>query len=122
LFWFYYNDRPNNNLQYKRNSKSSDTELLPGATIYATIPLRYLISASSLKVGHVESWRTIQSYCCYWLQTQVINDVFLELGKPFNVDILLKMKVSNLAKLNYWFKKQSFSKGRTGAETIGRKN
>jgi hypothetical protein len=56
-------------------------------------------------------------------RTQEINDVFLELGKPFNLDILLQDESQQLSEVVITgSKKKVFGSGRTGAETtIGRK-
>jgi hypothetical protein len=54
--------------------------------------------------------------------TQEINDVFLELGKPFNLDILLQDESQQLSEVVITGSKTKFLVG-TGAETtIGRKN
>jgi hypothetical protein len=51
-----------------------------------------------------------------------INDVFLELGKPFNLDILLQDESQQLSEVVLLVLKTKFGSGRTGAETtIGRK-
>jgi hypothetical protein len=56
-------------------------------------------------------------------RTQEINDVFLELGKPFNLDILLQDESQQLSEVVITGSKTKFWKWRTGAETtIGEKN
>jgi hypothetical protein len=56
-------------------------------------------------------------------RTQEINDVFLELGKPFNLDIFLQDESQQLSEVVITGSKNKvFGSGRTGAETtIGRK-
>jgi hypothetical protein len=54
--------------------------------------------------------------------TQELNDVFLELGKPFNLDIFLQDESQQLSEVVITGSKTKFGSGRTGAETtIGRK-
>jgi hypothetical protein len=57
-------------------------------------------------------------------RTQEINDVFLELGKPFNLDILLQDESQQLSEVVITGSKTKFWKWRTGAETTigGEKN
>jgi hypothetical protein len=57
-------------------------------------------------------------------RTQEINDVFLELGKPFNLDIFLQDESQQLSEVVITGSKNKvFWSGRTGAETtIGRIN
>jgi hypothetical protein len=54
----------------------------------------------------------------------VFNEIYLELGKPFNVDVLLKDESQQLSEIKITGSKNTvFQSGRTGAETtIGRRN
>jgi hypothetical protein len=98
------------NVQYKRNSKSSDTELLPGASILAihTPTLEYSalsngegrFSMLNMKVGG--PYKVMITFIGF--RTQELNDVFLELGKPFNLDIFLQDESQQLnVSRYYWF-------------------
>jgi hypothetical protein len=89
VFWAAHHDSSEYNVQYKRNSKSSDTELLPGASILAIhTPTGSRYSALSngegrfsmlnMKVGG--PYKVMITFIGF--RTQEINDVFLELGKP----------------------------------------
>jgi hypothetical protein len=114
----------------KGTVKSSDTELLPGASILAIhTPTGSRYSALSngegrfsmlnMKVGG--PYKVMITFIGF--RTQEINDVFLELGKPFNLDILLQDESQQLSEVVITGSKNKvFGSGRTGAETtIGRK-
>jgi hypothetical protein len=57
------------------------------------------------------------------VQTQIYNEVYLELGKPLNLDAILKDEVSNLVRLWLLVPKVKFLVvvGRVRRTTIGRK-
>ncbi|EIA08398.1 carboxypeptidase regulatory-like domain-containing protein [Flavobacterium frigoris] len=114
----------------KGTVKSSDSESLPGATIYAThTPTGSNYSASSNADGRFNMlnmrvggpYKVTVTYVGF--QTQVFNEVYLELGKPFNLDILLKDESQQLNEVTITGSKNKvFQSGRTGAETtIGRR-
>ncbi len=114
----------------KGTVKSADTESLPGATIYAThTPTGSNYSASSNADGRFNMlnmriggpYKVTVSYVGF--QTQVFNEVYLELGKPFNLDVLLKDESQQLSEVKITGSKNKvFQSGRTGAETtIGRR-
>jgi outer membrane receptor protein involved in Fe transport len=114
----------------KGTVKSSDTELLPGASILAIhTPTGTKYSASSNAEGRFSMlnmrvggpYKVVVTFIGF--QTQEINDVFLELGKPFSLDILLKDESQQLNEVKITGSKNKvFQSGRTGAETtIGRR-
>jgi hypothetical protein len=114
----------------KGTVKSSDTELLPGTSILAIhTPTGSKYSALSNAEGRFSMinmrvggpYKIMVTYIGF--RTQQINDVFLELGKPFNLDIMLQDESQQLNEVVITGSKNKvFGSGRTGAETtIGRK-
>ena len=110
--------------------KSADTELLPGASILAIhIPTGSKYSALSNEEGRysILNMRVGGPYkvtiTFIGFQTQIISDVFLELGKPFSLDIVLNDESQKLNEIVITGSKNKvFGAGRTGAETtIGRR-
>jgi len=110
--------------------KGSDSELLPGATIQAVhSPTGSKYSALSNADGRFNilnmriggPYKIVVTFVGY--QTQEFNDVYLDLGKVFNLDILLKDESQKLEEVVITASKSKvFGSGRTGAETtIGRK-
>ena len=110
--------------------KSSDTELLPGAIVYAThTPTGSNYSALSNADGRFNilnmrvggPYKVTVTYVGF--QTQVFNDIYLELGKSFSLDVLLKDESQQLSEVKITGSKNKvFQSGRTGAETtIGRR-
>lgn len=110
--------------------KSSDTESLPEATVQAIhIPTGSKYSALSNADGRFNilnmrvggPYEVVVTYVGF--QTQEFNDVYLELGKPFNLNVLLKDESQQLTEVKISSSKNKvFQSGRTGAETtIGRR-
>ena len=110
--------------------KSSDTESLPEATVQAIhIPTGSKYSALSNADGRFNMlnmrvggpYKVVVTYVGF--QTQEFNDVYLELGKPFNLNVLLKDESQQLTEVKISSSKNKvFQSGRTGAETtIGRR-
>src|SRR3970040_2758328 len=86
--------------------KSSDTELLPGAIVYAThTPTGSNYSALSNADGRFNilnmrvggPYKVTVTYVGF--QTQVFNDIYLELGKSFSLDVLLKDESQQLSEV-----------------------
>ncbi|MFT5963374.1 MAG: outer membrane receptor protein involved in Fe transport [Flavobacterium sp.] len=114
----------------KGTVKSADAESLPGATIYAThTPTGSNYSALSNADGRFSMlnmrvggpYKVTVTYVGF--QNQVFNEVYLELGKPFNLDVLLNDESQQLSEIKITGSKNKvFASGRTGAETtIGRR-
>ncbi|MBF2709964.1 TonB-dependent receptor [Flavobacterium soyangense] len=110
--------------------KGSNLELLPGATIQAVhTPTGSKYSALSNADGRFNilnmriggPYKIVVTFVGY--QTQEFNDVYLDLGKVFNLDVLLKDESQKLEEVVITASKSKvFGSGRTGAETtIGRK-
>lgn len=110
--------------------KNSNLELLPSSNIVAIhVPSgsKYSAVASydgrfnmlNLRVGG--PYRITVTFLGY--QEQQINDIYLELGKPYNVDIILKDENQNLEEVKVvTTRSKVFQGSRTGAETtIGRR-
>jgi hypothetical protein len=90
----------------KGTVKSSDTELLPGASILAIhTPTGSKYSALSNAEGRFSMlnmrvggpYKVVVTFIGF--RTQEINDVFLELGKPFSLDILLQDESQQLSEV-----------------------
>lgn len=114
----------------KGTVKMSNNELLPGATIQAThTPTGSKYSALSnadgrfnmlnMKIGG--PYKIVVTFIGY--QTQEINEVYLDLGKAFNLDVLMVDESQQLQEVKVVSSKSKLFEGsRTGAETtIGRK-
>ena len=110
--------------------KSSNGETLPGATIQAVhTPTGSKYSALSNTDGRFNilnmriggPYKVVVTFIGY--QTQEINDVYLELGKPLIFDALLNDESQQLNEVKIaGSKNKVFGSGRTGAETtIGRR-
>jgi hypothetical protein len=110
--------------------KSSDTELLPGANVLAIhTPTGSKYSALSNADGRFNMlnmriggpYKVVVSFVGF--QDQEFNDVYLELGKAFSLDVLLKDASQELKEVKIVSSKNKvFESGRTGAETtIGRR-
>ena len=109
--------------------KGSNSELLPGATIQAVhIPTGSKYSALSNEDGRFSMlnmkiggpYKVTATFVGY--QTQVISDVFLELGRTSALEFLLVNENQSLDEVKVTSKSKVFGSGRTGAETtIGRK-
>jgi outer membrane receptor protein involved in Fe transport len=110
--------------------KSSSAELLPGANVLAIhTPTGSKYSALSnadgrfnilnMKIGG--PYKVVVSFIGF--QNQEFNDVYLELGKAFSLDVLLIDESQKLEEVKVVSSKNKvFQSGRTGAETtIGRK-
>lgn len=110
--------------------KSSSAELLPGANVLAIhTPTGSKYSALSnadgrfnilnMKIGG--PYKVVVSFIGY--QNQEFNDVYLELGKAFSLDVLLNDESQKLEEVKVVSSKNKvFESGRTGAETtIGRR-
>jgi hypothetical protein len=110
--------------------KSSGTELLPGANVLAIhTPTGSKYTALSnadgrfnmlnMKIGG--PYKIVVSFVGF--NDQVFNDVYLELGKAFSLDVLLKDASQELKEVKITTAKNKvFESGRTGAETtIGRR-
>jgi hypothetical protein len=109
--------------------KSSSGETLPGATIQAVhLPTGSKYSALSNNDGRFNMlnmriggpYKVLVTFIGY--QTQELNDVYLELGKPLIFDALLNDESQQLNEVKITSSKNKiFRSGRTGAETtIGR--
>jgi hypothetical protein len=114
----------------KGTVKSSDTELLPGATILAIhTPTGSKYSALTNADGRFNMlnmrvggpYKVVISFVGF--QSQTYNEVYLELGKAFSIDAILKDESQQLNEVKIVSSKNKvFTSGRTGAETtIGRK-
>lgn len=114
----------------KGTVKSSSAELLPGATILAIhTPTGSKYSALSNADGRFNllnmriggPYKIVVSYVGF--QNQEFNDVYLELGKAFGMDIVLQDESQKLEEVKVvGTKNKVFASGRTGAETtIGRR-
>ena len=114
----------------KGTVKSSETESLPGATVLAIhIPTGSKYSALSNEDGRYNMlnmrvggpYKVVVTFVGF--QTQEFNDVFLELGKPFNLNVILKDESQQLNEVKITGSgNKVFASGRTGAETtIGRR-
>ncbi|MGO4822111.1 MULTISPECIES: TonB-dependent receptor [unclassified Flavobacterium] len=114
----------------KGTVKSSDTELLPGATILAIhTPTGSKYSALTNADGRFNMlnmrvggpYKVVISFVGF--QSQTYNEVYLELGKAFSIDAMLKDESQQLNEVKIVSSKNKvFTSGRTGAETtIGRK-
>jgi len=114
----------------KGSVKSSSTETLPGANVQAIhepTGSKYSVMTGydgrynmpNMRIGG--PYTIIVTFMGF--QKQQINDVYLELGKPFNLDIFLKNENQKLEEVTVSASKSKvFQGGRTGAETtIGRK-
>ena len=110
--------------------KSSNGETLPGATIQAVhTPTGSKYSALSNTDGRFNilnmriggPYKVVVTFIGY--QTQELNDVYLELGKPLIFDALLNDESQQLNEVKIaGSKNKVFGSGRTGAETtIGRR-
>jgi hypothetical protein len=107
----------------KGTVKSSDTELLPGASILAIhTPTGSKYSALSNAEGRFSMlnmrvggpYKVVVTFIGF--RTQEINDVFLELGKPFSLDILLQDESQQLSEVVITGSKNKvFGAGITGA-------
>jgi len=114
----------------KGTVKSSDTELLPGATVLAIhTPTGSKYSALTNADGRFNMlnmrvggpYKVVISFVGF--QSQTYNEVYLELGKAFSIDAMLKDESQQLNEVKIVSSKNKvFTSGRTGAETtIGRK-
>jgi len=114
----------------KGSVKSSSTETLPGANVQAIhepTGSKYSVMTGydgrynmpNMRIGG--PYTIIVTFMGF--QKQQINDVYLELGKPFNLDVFLKNENQKLDEVTVSASKSKvFQGGRTGAETtIGRK-
>ncbi len=114
----------------KGSVKSSSTETLPGANVQAIhepTGSKYSVMTGydgrynmpNMRIGG--PYTIIVTFMGF--QKQQINDVYLELGKPFNLDVFLKNENQKLEEVTVSASKSKvFQGGRTGAETtIGRK-
>lgn len=114
----------------KGTVKMSNNELLPGATIQAThTPTGSKYSALSnadgrfnmlnMKIGG--PYKIVVTFIGY--QTQEINEVYLDLGKAFNLDVLMVDESQQLQEVKVVSSQSKvFQDSKTGAETtIGRK-
>ena len=109
--------------------KSSSNELLPGATILAIhTPTGTKYSGLSNEDGRFSilnmriggPYKIVVTFVGY--QNQEYNDVYLDLGKVFNLDVLLADESQALEEVKIVSKNKVFQSGRTGAETtIGRR-
>ena len=110
--------------------KNSNLELLPSSNIVAIhVPSgsKYSAIASydgrfnmlNMRVGG--PYKITVTFLGY--QEQQINDIYLELGKPYNIDIILKDENQNLEEVKVvTSRNRVFQGSRTGAETtIGRR-
>ncbi|WP_338408336.1 TonB-dependent receptor [uncultured Flavobacterium sp.] len=114
----------------KGTVKGSDLELLPGATMQAVhTPTGSKYSALSNADGRFNilnmriggPYKIVVTFVGY--KTQEFNDVYLDLGKVFNLEVLLQDESLKLEEVVITSSKgKVFGSGRTGAETtIGRK-
>ncbi|MDI5897752.1 TonB-dependent receptor [Flavobacterium yafengii] len=110
--------------------KSSNNETLPGATVQAIhIPTGSKYSALSNADGRFSMlnmriggpYKIVVTFVGY--QSEEFNDVYLDLGKVFSLDVLLKDESQKLDEVKVTgAKNKVFSSGRTGAETtVGRR-
>lgn len=114
----------------KGTVKSSSAELLPGATVLAIhTPSGSKYSALSNADGRFSMlnmriggpYKIVVSYVGF--QNQEFNDVYLELGKAFSMNVVLQDESQKLEEVKVvGAKNKVFASGRTGAETtIGRR-
>jgi hypothetical protein len=109
--------------------KSSTNELLPGAGILAVhTPTGTKYSAVSNEDGrfNILNMRIGGPYkitvTFVGFQNQEYTDVYLDLGKPFNLDVQLADASQTLEEVKVTAKDKVFKSGKTGAETtIGRR-
>ena len=109
--------------------KSSTNELLPGASILAIhTPTGGKYSAVSNEDGRFNilnmriggPYKIVVTFVGF--QDQEYNDIYLDLGKPFNIDVLLADASQALEEVKVVAKDKVFKSGKTGAETtIGRR-
>ena len=110
--------------------KSTAGETLPAATILAIhTPTGSKYSALSNEDGRFSMlnmriggpYKIVVTFVGY--QSEEFNDVYLDLGKVFSLDVLLKDESQKLDEVKVTgAKNKVFSSGRTGAETtIGRR-
>lgn len=110
--------------------KSSNSELLPGATVLAIhTPSGTKYSALSNADGRFNMlnmriggpYKIVVSFVGY--KNQEFNDVYLELGKAFGLDIVMQDESQKLEEVKVvGAKNKVFQSGRTGAETtVGRR-
>jgi hypothetical protein len=109
--------------------KSSANELLPGATVLAIhTPSGTKYSSMSNEDGRFNilnmriggPYKIVISFVGY--QNQEYNDVYLDLGKVFSLDVDLASESQALEEVKVVSKNKVFQSGRTGAETtIGRR-
>ncbi|MFV7236656.1 TonB-dependent receptor [Flavobacterium sp. ZB4R12] len=110
--------------------KSSSNELLPGTTILAIhTPSGTKYSAVSNADGRFNMlnmriggpYKIVVTFIGF--QTEEFNDVYLDLGKVFSLDVVLKDESQKLEEVKVvGAKNKVFQSGRTGAETtIGRR-
>ena len=114
----------------KGTVKSSDLELLPAASVLAIhVPTGSKYSAMTNEEGRFNMlnmrvggpYRVIVSYVGF--KSHEYNEVYLELGKAFNIDAILNDEGQQLNEVTITGSKSKvFGSGRTGAETtVGRK-
>lgn len=114
----------------KGTVKSSDLELLPAASVLAIhLPTGSKYSAMTNDEGRFNMlnmrvggpYRVIVSYVGF--KSHEYNEVYLELGKAFNIDAILNDEGQQLNEVTITGSKSKvFGSGRTGAETtVGRK-
>ena len=110
--------------------RDSDNQTLPGATVQAIhIPTGSKYSALSNADGRISllnmriggPYKIVVSYVGY--RSDEYNDVYLDLGKVFSLDVVLKDESQKLEEVKVvGSKNRVFQSGRTGAETtIGRR-
>lgn len=110
--------------------KSSNSELLPGATVLAIhTPSGTKYSALSNADGRFNMlnmriggpYKIVVSFVGF--KNQEFNDVYLELGKAFGLDIVMQDESQKLEEVKVvGAKNKVFQSGRTGAETtVGRR-
>lgn len=109
--------------------KSSTNELLPGAGILAVhTPTGTKYSAVSNEDGRFSilnmriggPYKIVVSFVGF--QNEEYTDVYLDLGKPFNLDVQLADQSQALEEVKVTAKDKVFKSGKTGAETtIGRR-
>ncbi|TDW52020.1 carboxypeptidase family protein [Flavobacterium sp. 270] len=109
--------------------RSSTNELLPGATILAIhTPTGSKYSSLSNEDGRFNilnmriggPYKIVVTFVGY--QNQEYNDVYLDLGKAFNLDVVLNDQSQTLEEVKVVSKNKVFQSNRTGAETtIGRR-
>jgi hypothetical protein len=109
--------------------KSSTNELLPAATILAIhTPTGGKYSVVSNEDGRFSilnmriggPYKIVVSFVGF--QNQEYNDIYLDLGKPFNIDVVLADASQALEEVKIVSKDKVFKSGKTGAETtIGRR-